>query len=124
MTPTQAYWKNRPVLYRVFDGDGRLIYIGQTINLPVRINEHRGQSWWWKLLADRIQVKLYPSAESAKAAEKVAIQEETPVFNQMGYGNWRDDPYWSDSDHRLYEQWYERVNGRPRTVDRHLRAVG
>jgi hypothetical protein len=104
MTATQDYWKGRPTMYRVFDRDGRLIYIGQSINLPLRISEHRSQRWWWKLLTRRIQIQVFPSQDAAKAAEKVAIQEETPVFNSMGYGNWRDNPYWSQADHDLYRE--------------------
>lgn len=106
MTPTQTYWKGRPALYRVFDRSGRLIYVGQSINLPQRVSEHRSQSWWWKPLTKKLRVKLHPTVEAAKAAEKVAIQEERPVFNSMGYGDWRDRPYWSPADHKLYYRWY------------------
>lgn len=106
MSATTEFWKNRPVMYRVFDTDDRLIYVGQSTSLPARVNEHRGQSWWWKPLAQRIRVQVFPTVEAAKAAEKLAIQEETPVFNSMGYGNWRDNPYWSEADREIYYQWY------------------
>jgi hypothetical protein len=100
------YWTGRPVVYRVYDANGRLIYVGQSINLHTRASEHRGQSWWWKPLAHRMRIELHPTQDSAKAAEKVAIQEETPVFNSMGYGNWREKPYWSQADHDLYREWF------------------
>lgn len=99
------YWTGRPVLYRVFDRTGRLIYVGHSINLHTRAMEHRSQSWWWKPLAHRMRIQILPTVAAAKAAEKAAIREETPVFNSMGYGNWRDRPYWSESDHEMHRQW-------------------
>jgi excinuclease UvrABC nuclease subunit len=112
MTSTRDFWRRRPVMYRVFDADGRLIYVGQSINLPARVSEHRSQSWWWKPLAARLRIQVFPTVDAAKAAEKVAIQEEDPVFNSMGYGDWREKPYWAAADHELYYRWYRDVNFR------------
>lgn len=105
MTPTQTFWRDRPAVYRVFDETGRLIYVGQSIKVPHRLAEHRSQSWWYRLLAAKVRVELHPTQDAAKAAEKIAIQEERPVFNAMGYGDWRDRPYWSTDDHELYATW-------------------
>lgn len=114
-------------MYRVFDETGRLIYVGQSKNLPNRVREHRSQSWWWEPLVTRVQVELHPTAEAAKAAEKTAIQEETPVFNSMGYGDWRDKPYWTQRDHDLYFEWYrqnlERRDRAPGFVDHMLETA-
>lgn len=99
----------RPVLYRVFDDTGRLIYVGQTVDIDRRISEHRSQAWWWRLLAHEVRVESQPDVQSAKAAEKVAIQEECPAFNSMGYGDWRDRPYWSAADRALYDAWHHAV---------------
>lgn len=68
------------VVYRCFDAGGRLIYVGATSNLEQRLNAHRTRAWWYSLL-ERIDTEPHPTMEAAYAAEKVAIQEETPVFN-------------------------------------------
>lgn len=95
-------WLGRHVVYRVFDATGRLIYIGRSRNLLVRVKEHRSSSWWWRPLASRVRIELVPDELAAKAAEKRAIQEERPAFNCMGYSDWADRPYWTKADHATY----------------------
>lgn len=124
MTLDKRFWHDRPVMYRVLDADGRLIYVGQSTDLSRRVAQHRSESWWWQLLAARLTVQVFPDREAAKAAEKVAIQEELPVFNAQGYGDWRDRPYWSEADHLLYAAWHrEAVAEITRTPRPHKRGM-
>lgn len=101
---TDDVWRGNHVIYRVFDAEGRLIYIGRTRTLTTRVKEHRTSSWWWKPLAAKLRVQLMRDELAAKAAEKRAIQEERPAFNSMGYGNWADRPYWTEADHATYRR--------------------
>jgi hypothetical protein len=69
------------VLYRHFDADGRLLYIGISLEPIIRLRRHRQSSW----AADirRIEVMTYPDRASAELAETNAIQSELPVHNVL-----------------------------------------
>lgn len=68
------------VVYRLFDADDRLIYIGATSNLAQRLDAHRTQVWWWALVA-RVTVEPHDDMPSAFDAEWAAIAGESPAFN-------------------------------------------
>lgn len=71
----------QPVVYRAFDADGRLLYIGSTIDFTARISSHRSVSWWMPLVT-RFDVEVHLNDEAARRAEMVAIDREIPAFNQ------------------------------------------
>lgn len=79
-------YADRPhYLYRLFDADQTLLYIGCTIDFPKRLAEHRRKQPW----ADRIIWWLfdhYPDQASALVAEEEAIKAESPEFNAMYNG--------------------------------------
>lgn len=92
MNATRIYWGGRQVVYRCFDGFGRLLYVGVTNNWPMRRIQHRRSSWWYQLVK-KATLKVYPTREAALAAEKAAIEAEGPVFNggcndTEAMGNW------------------------------------
>lgn len=68
-------------LYRRFDADRRLLYVGITDDLPTRIRTHERRSAWSIFVVHR-SVEWFPSRELAAIAEVVAIREEMPLFNQ------------------------------------------
>ncbi|MFC9268967.1 GntR family transcriptional regulator [Streptomyces zhihengii] len=70
----------RTALYRLFDADGRLLYIGISNNPEYRFNQHRRDKPWWPLVA-RNEVTWFDSLPDAAAAEKVAIKAESPAHN-------------------------------------------
>ena len=67
-------------IYRHFDADGQLLYVGITDNPKRRLSEHMCRAIWRDEI-DRIEVKWIGSREDALAAEAKAIREEQPVFN-------------------------------------------
>jgi predicted GIY-YIG superfamily endonuclease len=67
-------------LYRFFDADGVLLYIGITADVPARFKKHRDQKPWWNDVA-RIAIEQFPDRESVLAAEKRAIKAEQPRWN-------------------------------------------
>lgn len=67
-------------VYRVFDGRGRLLYVGVSVDVFIRMREHRRYSLWWHQAA-RATVTTYPDRASARWVESVAIRDESPVFN-------------------------------------------
>ena len=66
----------RHFVYRCFDADGELLYIGATSNLAERMKEYEGrpQVAFWD--SDE-----YPTRAEAFAAERAAIREHQPPWN-------------------------------------------
>ncbi len=67
-------------VYRQYDADGVLLYVGCTDNLHRRTVGHRSKSPWWPLVA-RIESELLPNFRSAWLAELRAIKNEAPLYN-------------------------------------------
>jgi hypothetical protein len=66
-------------VYRLFDGDGVLLYVGMALRPDNRIVRHRSKPWG-HLIASCTE-SWYPNREQAKAAERSAIHHEDPVYN-------------------------------------------
>lgn len=71
-------------LYRFFDADGRLLYVGITYRMPDRMSSHRRTKPWDEVKS--ITVERYPDRASAAAAEVKAIREEKPLWNVVHAG--------------------------------------
>lgn len=85
--------QRRTALYRLYDTDGALLYVGITHNLEERWGDHRYWKAWWHLV-HRKEVEWFPDRPSALAAERAAVQAEGPRFDKthrLGRG-WRDHP--------------------------------
>ncbi len=70
----------RASVYRMFDADGRLLYVGLTARGAQRIAEHSGNSQWWSFVAS-ITVEHFDRKTAARRAEHEAIQDEAPLYN-------------------------------------------
>ena len=71
----------RTALYRHFDGDGGLLYIGISKDPQGRWMAHRGNREPWVHLAVRRTDEWHPSRPAALAAERDAVRKERPRFN-------------------------------------------
>ena len=78
------------VLYRMFDRDNRLLYIGLTNNPKGRFGNHRDTQRWWDQV-DHITVENFPSREELIKAERAAIEAEKPI-NNVVYNRGRETP--------------------------------
>lgn len=67
-------------VYRYFDADNRLLYIGSSLNLPKRFSQHKLSSAW-EGLSNRVEVENYDTIEEARYEEKMAIYKEYPKYN-------------------------------------------
>lgn len=68
------------VLYRFYDTAGALLYIGITLNPGERWKRHRDEKPWWTEVAN-ITLQQHGSREAVLAAERAAIETETPRYN-------------------------------------------
>lgn len=75
-------------LYRAFDADGDLLYIGATFDAGQRLAAHADRSEWFADV-ERITLEHFDTREDAFAAELVAIRDEEPRFNLARPGSRR-----------------------------------
>jgi len=67
-------------LYRCFDKDKNLIYIGISASVLARLSQHSHQSHWFSELV-YVKIEKFDSLCDAAYAEKNAIKNEHPQFN-------------------------------------------
>lgn len=70
----------RTALYRFFDSDGTLLYVGITDNTKERFYQHSTTKPWWSSVASQ-RIEWLDTREEALAAERVAIRGERPIWN-------------------------------------------
>lgn len=72
----------RTALYRHFDADGKLLYVGISLSPTYRLSQHRDASLWFTQIV-RVEIAWFDTREGAMAAEQSAIQAEKPLHNVM-----------------------------------------
>ncbi|MFE9064890.1 GntR family transcriptional regulator [Streptomyces violaceusniger] len=70
----------RTALYRLYDTDDRLLYLGITSEPKVRMKAHATDKPWWGDVETR-EVEWFDTRDEAAAAEIEAIRHEQPVHN-------------------------------------------
>lgn len=71
----------RTSLYRHYDADDKLLYIGVSLCQPKRLDQHKRTSdWFWEIA--KITIEHFDTLEEAKAAERDAIRAENPSRNK------------------------------------------
>ena len=85
MVSTVSTEAQATALYRHFDADGRLLYVGISLNAIARLTQHRLTAHWFRSIA-RIEIEWHESRELAEAAEREAIKQERPAHNVVHAG--------------------------------------
>ena len=79
--PLKAKAKGREeTLYRLYDREGSLLYVGITNDIFNRWKEHSNDKHWFEDV-HRFEREVYPDRESVEHAERIAIQDEGPRYN-------------------------------------------
>lgn len=68
------------VLYRFYDIDSRLLYVGITKNPAARFQQHEQSKDWWDQVAS-ITLEQHASRQALMDAERAAIIAEQPAYN-------------------------------------------
>jgi predicted GIY-YIG superfamily endonuclease len=76
----QRVWPE--ALYRWFDWDEKLLYIGITNNVADRQESHSKRSSWGRFAA-RCAIERFPTRADVEAMERNAIRCEKPLFNHV-----------------------------------------
>lgn len=92
-------WIGPPVphaVYRMYDADGQLLYIGSTSDIGRRVQNHIGYGRPWILRVTRVELEWYPDIVTAREAEGRAIADENPPHNidgtTRGHGGFKGAP--------------------------------
>jgi predicted GIY-YIG superfamily endonuclease len=85
-------YHGRCSLYRLYDADDRLLYVGIGANPKKRWNGHKADKIWWSEVT-RKTVTWFDSRAEARAVETEAIRTEKPMFDQS-----------QRRDHQFYEE--------------------
>ena len=72
-------------LYRMFDANGNLLYVGISICSVARLGQHRAD--WLSEVSD-VKIERHKTAHKAARAERLAIANETPVHNKCRPKDW------------------------------------
>jgi hypothetical protein len=76
-------YHGRTALYRLFDGEHQLLYVGIGETAASRWRDHRANKPWWDDVV-RAEVVWYPTRGEAEAEELRVIKTERPLYNVMG----------------------------------------
>src|SRR5262245_34572207 len=68
-------------VYRAYDADDRLLYVGCTTSFEDRRKAHQSTSEWFTD-AHSWDLRQYEDHDEARAAERTAIQTESPLHNK------------------------------------------
>lgn len=68
-------------LYRHFDDLDQLLYVGITNDPTLRADQHDRDSRWFRFVAST-DTEWFDTRKAADEAERVAIRDESPIFNQ------------------------------------------
>lgn len=95
-------------LYRMFDGNGRLLYIGLTNNTRTRLKNHADDKAWWGQVHN-VTLEHFPSRTALEDAERAAIQSERPLHNVVhnASNEINDERAQWECDYDALEQDYE-----------------
>lgn len=84
-------------LYRLFDANNLLLYVGISDDPRARFRQHRADKDWWPEVATR-EIVWYPARDEAAKAEVQAIITEGPKHNRaIGVGRSRWTPSADDA---------------------------
>ena len=67
-------------LYRHFNDEGALLYVGVSKSVASRTKQHKASSHWANEIS-RTETQDFESREDALSAEVVAIKTENPIYN-------------------------------------------
>lgn len=68
-------------VYRLYAGDGELLYVGITNNIGHRFHQHAKREWWYAVAEATLDV--YKTRDGARLAEAKAIRDESPRYNRV-----------------------------------------
>lgn len=78
----------RTHLYRHYDSEGVLLYVGISLSAIYRLAQHEKAADWAQYIA-RVEIETFKTRRDAENAERDAIEREEPIFNKAYNGGRR-----------------------------------
>jgi len=88
--PSNVYEPEPQVLYRMYNADNVLLYVGVSKNALARMDQHEAAKPWFTEVA-LVKFEHHANRESVLEAERLAILTEQPRHNQQHSGNTIDN---------------------------------
>lgn len=101
-------------VYRCYDGE-KLIYIGCTLNMKMRLYQHKRESDWFQFVTNTV-VDEYPD-RSGQFAEEALIDALNPPMNRKGRSDCDAIQY---MESKGWQKPYFRSNGSPVQIQESL----
>lgn len=80
--PRPTFWLDPVCVYRFYDKQGVLLYVGITGSPSIRFGAHRaGSTWWAQADLSRTLISWRETKGHAEAEEVAAVIVERPIFN-------------------------------------------
>lgn len=80
------------VLYRLYNADSELLYVGITNNIHNRLRQHAQKAVWWGDVVHCASMIGFESRAELERAELEAIKSEEPWYNTVGNDHRRMHP--------------------------------
>ncbi|NUP47250.1 MAG: GIY-YIG nuclease family protein [Catenulispora sp.] len=77
---TETNFPERTALYRLYDAEGQLLYVGISRDPNERFKEHAHERSWWHHVA-RTEIAWLNDWQQAREVEDAAIRNERPLYN-------------------------------------------
>lgn len=91
-------------VYRCYDQDGTLLYIGSSGSPLLRVAAHEANAWWGDRI-HRTRYTVFPNRDHALAVERAAIYAERPIANIRNRWYKRDKRKdWKLEDYSIFYQ--------------------
>lgn len=91
-------------VYVCRDAQGVVLYVGCTVDVDRRKNQHRTTTWWWAQVAD-VTHSYCRDMAAGRAEELRLIKHHVPVYNQHGLHRSRE---WLMARDTERNDWYSR----------------
>lgn len=105
-------------VYHHVNAEGKILYIGCTVNPMARFAIHRSQSSWAKSVV-RIDIHWFPTMAEALVEERRQIESICPPFNRQ-YSGRGPANYRTNLGHQHLSKWMSETGVTERDLARHL----
>ena len=73
--------KGKTALYRHYNAEGKLLYVGISLNHLARLTQHRSSAHWYEDIV-QVTIEWFATRDEAENAEQMAIIGENPLHNE------------------------------------------
>lgn len=98
----------KTILYRLYGGDGDLLYVGISDNWPSRMKQHKKDKHWFGEV-ERLDLQAFATRSEALLSERAAIESEKPKFNVVYNGQRPDRALPSINLHEALIGWVRSI---------------